>query len=178
MSLELGRLFHLWGRCAGVSVGVCMVSDLLLIPRSNPPIPHGKDCHRSLISTRCFRCCFWARDGVGVTGEGIHVQWCWYIGSLCRLGDSSPTTARGWQWGSCRSSIYQLGVRYVWLTFHRRDWRITPRQNRTMMAGCSVMTLFQLAPVRQILEVSEIWMRGRYRSRHSTITPSAGKADR
>jgi hypothetical protein len=36
MSLELGRLFHLWGRRAVVSVGVCMVIDLQLIPRSNP----------------------------------------------------------------------------------------------------------------------------------------------
>jgi hypothetical protein len=32
MTLELGHLFHLRSRCAVVSVGVCMVIDLQLIP--------------------------------------------------------------------------------------------------------------------------------------------------
>jgi hypothetical protein len=31
MSLELGRLFHLWDRRPVVSLGVCMVTDLQLI---------------------------------------------------------------------------------------------------------------------------------------------------
>jgi hypothetical protein len=48
MILELGRLFHLWGRRAVVSVGVCMVFDLQLIPRSNPTSPHDRDRRRSL----------------------------------------------------------------------------------------------------------------------------------
>jgi hypothetical protein len=91
-SLELGRLFHIWGHRAVVSVGVCMVIDLQLIPRSNPKlVPRSNptkspdnDRHRSFISTRCSRCCSWARGGVGVTREDV--QGGWYIGPLCRFG--------------------------------------------------------------------------------------------
>ena len=107
MSLELGRLFHLWGRRAVVSVGVCMVIDLQLIPRSNPKlVPRknptkspDKDRHRSFISIRCSRCSSWAPDGVGVTREDVHVQGCWYIGPLCRLGSDGHADLVSISWG-------------------------------------------------------------------------------
>jgi hypothetical protein len=107
MSLELGRLFHLWDRRAVVSVGVCMVIDLQLIPRSNPKlVPRSNPTkspdnnrHRSFISTGCSRCCSWARDNVGVTREDVHVQGCWYIGPLCRLGSDGHADLVSISWG-------------------------------------------------------------------------------
>ena len=48
MSLELGRLFHLWGRRAVVSVGVCMVVDLQLIRENQPRRSHHRNLHQSL----------------------------------------------------------------------------------------------------------------------------------
>jgi hypothetical protein len=146
VTLELGRLFHLWGRRAVVSVGVCMVIDLQLLPRSNPTKSPDNDRHRSFISTRCSRCCPWAREGVGVTREDVHVQGCWYIGPLCRLGSDGHADLVSISWGSIRKAHH-----------HRRDWRTIPRQDRTMMAGCCVMSLFQQSLIRHP-RVSRIWM--------------------
>jgi hypothetical protein len=154
MSLELGRLSNFRGRCAVVSVGVCMVFDLQLIPRSNPIQSPDKDHHRSFISTRRSRCCSWACDGVGVTREGAHVQWCWYIGPLCRLSESLLTTGRGDSEGRADLVFISCGYdTYGSPSLTRlEDY---PSANKTMMAGRCVMNLFQLAPIRR-LEFSEI----------------------
>jgi len=140
MGLELGRLFHLWGRRAVVSVGLCMVVDLQLIRENQPRRSHDRDRHQSLnhlypqLSVLFLDSRWCRRDERSLPRSVVLVD-----RSALQI-EQGITHYHPMMvvrvvpiWYSSAGGTIRMAHHY------RRDWRTIPRQDRTMVAGCCAM---------------------------------------